>query len=284
MKALATKQSSRLPIFNGKSFDEHVTQWQSVGGAIDQKLWKLAAIAASLVTRYGDGQVKSFSEKVAVSTQRIYEIAATYRKFENSERSEKLSFHHHTIAARSCEPALAIKLAETKGWSTRELEFYVSTGAEPAAPLALPKASEMSKQQRAQSRNERAAEIVQVARKLREISTAHPGFAEDINKVIYRIELQLARPAEKQRRVLRALQAGRMADGEELAEETGLDAVSLRETLDALIEAGLVETCGRNGAAVGGRGSGKSWRSTLNYRRASTRVVGGPSQAISARR
>lgn len=126
-----TPTKDGLPVFHGKSYEDHKEAWIHVTETIQHRLWALGSIAASLVKRYGDGAVKQLSKDVKVSTRRIYELAKTYRVFQKCERSQILPFHHHTVAADSNDPEEAITKAEVGDWSTRQLEHYVETGLEP---------------------------------------------------------------------------------------------------------------------------------------------------------
>lgn len=130
-----------LPIFHGKTYQDHVEAWKHVNESVECRLWALGAIAASLVKGYGDGEVKRFAFEVRLSRNRIYEIADTYRKFEKVERSTILSFHHHSIAAKASDPAEAIHKAEDNEWSTRQLDHYVETGFEPLDKAEKPAVS-----------------------------------------------------------------------------------------------------------------------------------------------
>jgi hypothetical protein len=128
-----TPTKDGLPVFHGATYEDHVEAWKHVNKSVECRLWALGAIAASLVAKYGDGTVKKFAGEVRLSRWRIYEIADTYKKFEKSERSQILSFHHHTVAAKAAKPTEAIKKAEDNEWSTRQLDHYVETGFEPEA-------------------------------------------------------------------------------------------------------------------------------------------------------
>lgn len=124
-KPLFTTSKCGLPVFLGESFEEHVEAFEGVDKSIDARLWALAAIAASVKTKYNEQTVINFAHRVRHSAVYIYELALTYRKFENSTRGEILSFTHHRIAAHSKDPQKAIKAAEDKEMSTRELEKWV---------------------------------------------------------------------------------------------------------------------------------------------------------------
>src|SRR5688572_15525537 len=103
-KPLFKTNRNGLPIFLGKTYEDHVDAFQGIDRSVDARLWALASVAASLKTRYNDQTVQKFAHEVRHSAVYIYELAATYRKFENSTRVEILSFTHHRIAARAKDP------------------------------------------------------------------------------------------------------------------------------------------------------------------------------------
>lgn len=120
-----------MPTFSGNTFDDHLNAWRQVVGDVELDLWKLGAIASSLVRTHGESDVVKFGKEVGLGKSRIYEIAQTYKAFENSSRSEKLSFKHYTNALPAPDPVAAVKKAETKGWSANQLKRFVETGLEP---------------------------------------------------------------------------------------------------------------------------------------------------------
>lgn len=131
-----TPSRDGLPIFHGKTYEDHLEAWIHVSESVECRKWALGAIAASLEKKHGDGAMKQLSKDTGTSKTRVYEYAKTYRAFQNSQRSERLSFHHHTVAAEADDPTEAITRAEVgrpEGgmWSTRELERYIETGLEP---------------------------------------------------------------------------------------------------------------------------------------------------------
>lgn len=124
-KPLFTTNERGLPVFLGETFEEHVETFEGIDKSIDARKWALAAIAASLKTKYDEQTIANFAHRVRHSAAYIWELALTYRKFENSPRGEILSFTHHRIAAHSKNPLKAIKVAEDEEMSTRELEQWV---------------------------------------------------------------------------------------------------------------------------------------------------------------
>lgn len=122
--------SGGLPTFQGDTWEDHVSAWAQVEDEMQDRLWMLAAVAASVTTVYGDQSIGAFASEVGCSARRIYDYAATYKAWQSRARSQILSFKHHTIAARAEDPDQAIEEAEVEEMSTRELDRKVS-GKEP---------------------------------------------------------------------------------------------------------------------------------------------------------
>lgn len=122
---LIQANTDELPVFQGSSFDEHVESWRSVDGSMQGHLWMLAAIAASLVKKYGEDSTGQFASRVGCSASRVRDYAITYRRWENAERSAILSFSHHQIAGRADDPQKVIEQAEVNEWSVADVRDVV---------------------------------------------------------------------------------------------------------------------------------------------------------------
>lgn len=120
-----------LPVFNGVEYDAHVQAWINVSEEVEDRRWRLAAIAASLVTRYGENTAGTFGADVGVSGRAIQYYARTHRVFEKRRRLRILTFTHHQVAARSEDPQKAIDEAADKLLSTRQMEIRVEAEALP---------------------------------------------------------------------------------------------------------------------------------------------------------
>lgn len=115
-----------LPVFKGVSFEEHVETWRTVDESMQNHLWFLGAIAASLVKRYGEDSTGRFASEVGRSGRTVQRFAKTYREWEQKPSAlTVLSFQHHAIAARDANPEEVIAMAHDNQWSTRELEEVV---------------------------------------------------------------------------------------------------------------------------------------------------------------
>lgn len=117
--------SGGLPTFTADAWEDHVSAWAQVEDEMQDRLWMLAAVAASVTTVYGDQSIGAFASEVGCSARRVYDYAATYKAWQSRERSQILSFGHHTIASRSEDPEKVIEEAEVQSLSTRELRERV---------------------------------------------------------------------------------------------------------------------------------------------------------------
>jgi hypothetical protein len=120
-----------MPVFNGVTYDEHVAAWRETVSDTEHDLWKLGAIAASLIRKHGDGAVVNFAKEVGLGKSRIYEIEKTYKTFENSTWVENLKFKVYQEAKEAADPHAVIAIAATKGWRSPQVKRYVETGLEP---------------------------------------------------------------------------------------------------------------------------------------------------------
>lgn len=125
-------------VFNGRTFDDHVGAWEDAQNAINGGLWGQALVAASLVTRYGEGDVKKFASEVKRSANWIWDMARTYRVFgEKQSQLCYLSFTHHVEAAKLAKDGdveaarEALIEAHDGEWSTKELQNFVENGIRP---------------------------------------------------------------------------------------------------------------------------------------------------------
>jgi len=110
-----------LPTFTAEDWESHVSTALALIETGENVLWHLAAVCASVSTKYGDESISRFAGEIGYSAARVYDLAATHKCFQISKRSEILSFHHHSVAARSEDPEKAIAEAEDGQLSTRQL-------------------------------------------------------------------------------------------------------------------------------------------------------------------
>jgi phage N-6-adenine-methyltransferase len=121
-------ETSELPVFKGKSVEEHAETWAQVYKSQRQHQWLLGAIASSLTSKYGESDISSFCALVGAAKRTVYYYAKTYKAFEKCPRghfSNKLSFSHYKTAADTDNPIETLELADANEWSVRDLENYV---------------------------------------------------------------------------------------------------------------------------------------------------------------
>jgi hypothetical protein len=118
-----------LPVFESEDWQEHVEAWRAEEDKQLKSKWEQAAIAANLTAVWGErtAVIERFAHEAKCSARRVYEYAYTYRAFQSRERSQILTFSHHTKAARSADPQRAIDTAEVQEFSTRELDTHIDT-------------------------------------------------------------------------------------------------------------------------------------------------------------
>lgn len=113
--------TGELPTFTAEDWESHVSTALALIETGENVLWHLAAVCASVATKYGDESIPKFAGEVGYSARRVYEMAATHQAWESRERSQILSFHHHSVAAKAKDPEAAIREAEDGHLSTRQL-------------------------------------------------------------------------------------------------------------------------------------------------------------------
>lgn len=204
-KPLFKTNGNGLPVFLGKTYEEHVDAFQGIDRSLDARLWALAAVAASLKTRYNDQTVQKFAHEVRHSAVYVYELAATYRKFENSTRVEILSFTHHRIAARAKDPQKAINAANDEEMSTRELEKWIKRQ-EPPTRRAVKEIETLHEP-------EVRAHLEETVKMLKLRDEAVPGAAPFLHNmyhaIIGQVQWQLERTVEEDcERIFEAIEEG----------------------------------------------------------------------------
>ena len=117
-----------LPIYLGTTEQDYGDDWDSVSESLTRDLWELAAIAATIVTKYGENNVGQFAYDHRTSASWIRKLAKTYRAFQNGMRIAMLSFYHHLEAASAKNPVRAINIANDREMSTRELKRWIYLG------------------------------------------------------------------------------------------------------------------------------------------------------------
>jgi hypothetical protein len=134
-----------LPFFRSLSFEQHVNEWRLVDREAQDRTWKLAAIAASLVRSPGGRPrdekkrirtaIQEFCAAVKIDRQTFHRLSSTYKKIADLARvpdatsfDPDLSFKHYEIAARlaGVDALDAIAQARENGWSANTLQRVLS--------------------------------------------------------------------------------------------------------------------------------------------------------------
>lgn len=110
-----------LPLFEGTSWEDHVSGWFETGQMIQDGLWLRGAIASSLDIKYGDESMERFAGEVMVTARSVRQHRQVYRFYQNGKRFPFLSWFHHLVAMYTPDPVAALTAAEDDGLSARNM-------------------------------------------------------------------------------------------------------------------------------------------------------------------
>lgn len=126
-KSIQRQQTgSNLPVFQGESWEDHVSAWIQVSQEVDEKQWQLGAIATSVKTTYGQESIKKFAGEVMRKARIIYYYIQVHDTFQKCKRLQSLSWSHHLIASESDDPEAALADAEDNGLSVEAMRQRIS--------------------------------------------------------------------------------------------------------------------------------------------------------------
>src|ERR1051325_2415232 len=121
--------------YQGKTLQDHISVWRDIDGKVESAQWALAAIAASLTTKYGQSDIEEFARAVNRSPGYIWKVARTW-KFWSDRNSvpeghfSDLTFSHHVRAITHPDPVEAMNVARDQGFSAIGLEEWIAEEAE----------------------------------------------------------------------------------------------------------------------------------------------------------
>lgn len=232
-----------LPAFTGSSYEDHISAWIQVRQEIQDRQWRLGAVAASVATRYGEASLKKFAFDTGENVKTLYEYRRVYTAFKNSNRLENLSWKHHQLALQAENPTAFLERASDEQWSTGQMRQALD--AEETARLAV-QAEEIERNSGAAVKPER---IDVIADEWKPARAAVERFAarcpelkhwtkDFLDKVEEEIQHGLTKGPEL---VISALRIGCNVIAD-INDETGLHHSRIYRILQRLIEQGHVRT------------------------------------------
>lgn len=121
------ERSDGLWEFHGKTVEDHVDVFLSIDSKVNSAQWAMAAIAASLETKYGEKTVDEFAEKVHYTARHIRRMSRTYRRaVEKGHWCPNLTFQHHTEALVHFDPSQALEVAQAQDMSALALREWIN--------------------------------------------------------------------------------------------------------------------------------------------------------------
>ena len=117
-----------MPVYLGETEDEIGNDWDEISASIEKDHWKLAAIAATVATKYGENNVGAFAQEHGCSSRWIRELANAYRTFQFGNRVPNLSITHHICALKAVNPVRAAKIAHDRNYSIKDFKAWIYKG------------------------------------------------------------------------------------------------------------------------------------------------------------
>ena len=117
--------------YHGKSLEDHITVWRDIDEKVESAQWAMAAIAASLTTKYGENDIEKFAQAVSRSSGYIWKVARTWKFWADRNSVPEghfsdLTFSHHVRAITHNDPVEAMNVARDRGFSAIGLEEWIS--------------------------------------------------------------------------------------------------------------------------------------------------------------
>lgn len=130
--------------YRGETLQDHITIWRDIDGKVESAQWALAAIAASLTTKYGESDVEEFAKAVNRSSGYIWKVARTWKFWADRNSVPEghfsdLTFSHHVRAITHGDPVEAMNVARDRGFSAIGLEEWISEQAKNEVDKPKPK-------------------------------------------------------------------------------------------------------------------------------------------------
>jgi hypothetical protein len=101
-------------------WDEHVSRGLELRQKADGVQWELGALALTIETTYGKGDLAKFAEAIGVPAKSLAEYRWVVSQF--SARAENVPFTAYRMLASRADRAKWLARYIQKGWSTRDLQ------------------------------------------------------------------------------------------------------------------------------------------------------------------
>lgn len=112
---------SGLPLFEGTSWEDHVSSWFEISEAVESAQWMRGAIVSSLDTNYGKGAVEKFAGEIMMAARTLWLYRQVHSFYQNCNRLQNLSWKHHLVAMYAPNPDVALRMADDEGLSAANL-------------------------------------------------------------------------------------------------------------------------------------------------------------------
>ena len=176
-----------LPVFTATAWEDHVQAWTDAEQTVTEYRWRQAAIANSLTTHYGEGQVEQFAKQIGIHPRRVWEYRAVYQLYQKCDRSQVLDFTHYILASSAPDPIQMLEIAAEECLSTKALRRLITQAKAPSLDETVPALSDDPAVTKAWEQFQQGCQAMK---------TATPRLSALIHGYLEEIQYELSLPAE----------------------------------------------------------------------------------------
>lgn len=249
--------------YHGKTLQDHIAIWRDIDGKVESAQWAMAAIAASLTTKYGENDIEEFARSVNRSAGYIWKMARTWKYWTDINSVPQghfsdLTFSHHVRAITHGDPVEAMNVAREQGLSAIGLEEWISDTAKEQADKPKPKKKTLVKENEYKTWLERLDSSL-----LKDFIPTCPN-KEFARRVLAREwretitwELREINRSENRELILAAIEEGAHTE-DDLRKVTRLSTAEVSGVVGSLVAEGLYEWVREGGETDMARGTRRS--------------------------
>lgn len=252
--------------YHGETLQDHIAIWRDIDGKVESAQWAMAAIAASLTTKYGESDIVDFAKAVNRSPGYVWKMARTWKFWADAEKCPQghfsdLTFTHHVRAITHSDPIEAMNVAKEQGLSSIGLEEWIN---ETAAERAENKTKKPKPKQNPTPESEYKSWLERLdSVLLKDFIPTCPNkeFARRVLarewREIIAWELRELNRSENRDLVLAAIEEGAVTE-DDLKKVTRLNASEISGVVGTLVSEGMYEWVREGGETDMARGSRRS--------------------------
>ena len=238
-----------LPVCIAEAWEDHVAIWIELRDQVSERQWKLGAVAVSVASKWGETSLAAFARDVQERPRTVQQYAQVYRSLmRERSRFANLSWAHFLIALEAPpeERLRHLEEASDSGASVRELRRLIHRR---TVEREIPETT----------KDPQFAAAALAWRALRpavlRFAAQFPQYRLYTEDFIADVDEEINRPAESAREWVERLISAGVREPDTLERATGLQADTVQDLCDDLVEAGTHEWREQGGETDEARGA-----------------------------